>query len=173
MRPGQCGQHLAECGVHHVEFFNKHVPLNSTPEQINAVLKLCSDHGVTPVAYGVEGFTKDHEANKKKFDLGKALGIKVLTLYAFSIENWKRPAAEISTLMMLLKRYLRSELRTLLTNDIKFNVIGRMDDLADELVHQQDLRLDVLRAVALVLLARGGRKAERRSISARLLPAIH
>jgi len=62
----------------------------------------------------------------------------VLTLYAFSIENWKRPAAEISTLMMLLKRYLRSELKTLLTNDIRFRVIGRMDDLADDI--QDELR---------------------------------
>src|SRR5438132_46646 len=66
------------------------------------------------------------------------LGINVLTLYAFSIENWKRPAAEISTLMMLLKRYLRSELKTLLTNDIKFNVIGRMDELSDDI--QDELR---------------------------------
>ena len=41
-------------------------------------------------------------------------GIEVLTLYAFSVENWKRPATEVSTLMMLLKRYLRSELNTLL-----------------------------------------------------------
>ena len=54
------------------------------------------------------------------------LGLEVLTLYAFSVENWKRPAAEVSTLMMLLKRYLRSELSTLLKNDIRFNVIGRV-----------------------------------------------
>ena len=48
----------------------------------------------------------------------------MLTLYAFSVENWKRPAAEINTLMMLLKRYLRAELSTLLTNNIRFHVIG-------------------------------------------------
>ena len=39
------------------------------------------------------------------------LGIQVLTLYAFSVENWKRPAQEVGTLMLLLKRYLRSELK--------------------------------------------------------------
>jgi undecaprenyl diphosphate synthase len=66
----------------------------------------------------------------------------VLTLYAFSIENWKRPAAEISTLMMLLKRYLRSELKTLLTNDIKFRVIGRMDDLADDIQDELHAAMD-------------------------------
>src|SRR3978361_2129565 len=41
------------------------------------------------------------------------LGIEVLTLYAFSVENWKRPRAEVNTLMMLLKRYIRLETRTL------------------------------------------------------------
>jgi undecaprenyl diphosphate synthase len=66
------------------------------------------------------------------------LGIEVLTLYAFSVENWKRPKSEIQTLMGLLKRYLRSELDTLLSNKIRFRVIGRMSDLADDV--QQELR---------------------------------
>ena len=57
------------------------------------------------------------------------LGIGVLTLYAFSVENWKRPRAEVSTLMTLLKRYLRLELDTLLRNNIRFHVIGRTDEL--------------------------------------------
>jgi undecaprenyl diphosphate synthase len=58
------------------------------------------------------------------------LGVPVLTLYAFSVENWKRPASEVSTLMMLLKHYLRAELNTLLRNNIRFHVIGRRDELA-------------------------------------------
>jgi undecaprenyl diphosphate synthase len=61
----------------------------------------------------------------------------VLTLYAFSVENWKRPPAEVATLMGLLKRYLRQELDTLLRNNIRFQVIGRMEalppDVRDEL----------------------------------------
>jgi undecaprenyl diphosphate synthase len=60
------------------------------------------------------------------------LGLEVLTLYAFSVENWKRPAAEVSTLMMLLKRYLGLELETLLRNNIRFNVIGRVEALAPD-----------------------------------------
>jgi undecaprenyl diphosphate synthase len=56
----------------------------------------------------------------------------VLTLYAFSVENWKRPVTEVSTLMMLLKRYLRLELNTLLRNNIRFKVIGRAEDLAPD-----------------------------------------
>lgn len=60
------------------------------------------------------------------------LGIGVLTLYAFSVENWKRPRTEVSTLMTLLKRYLRLELDTLLRNDIRFKVIGRPDALSPD-----------------------------------------
>jgi len=86
----------------------------------------------------VEGHRAGIDAVRDTVETAARLGIKVLTLYAFSIENWKRPAAEISTLMMLLKRYLRSELKTLLTNDIRFRVIGRMDDLADDI--QDELR---------------------------------
>ncbi len=58
------------------------------------------------------------------------LGLQVLTLYAFSVENWKRPRAEVNTLMSLLREYLRKELRTLLRNDIRFQVIGQMNELA-------------------------------------------
>ena len=59
------------------------------------------------------------------------LGCEVLTLYAFSVENWKRPRAEVSTLMSLLREYLRKELRTLLEHDIAFNVIGRIEELPE------------------------------------------
>ena len=61
------------------------------------------------------------------------LGVQVLTLYAFSVENWKRPPGEVATLMTLLKRYLRQELRTLLDNNIRFNVVGRGDELTPDI----------------------------------------
>jgi undecaprenyl diphosphate synthase len=57
------------------------------------------------------------------------LGVKSLTLYAFSRENWKRPDLEVSTLMRLLRLYLRRERRTLLDNDIRLSAIGRLEDL--------------------------------------------
>ena len=77
----------------------------------------------------VEGHRAGIDSVRDAVETAARLGIQVLTLYAFSVENWKRPAAEISTLMMLLKRYLRLELNTLLTNDIRFKVIGRMEEL--------------------------------------------
>jgi len=67
------------------------------------------------------------------------LGIEVLTLYAFSVENWKRPRAEINTLMTLLKRYLRLELSTLLKNNIRFQVIGRKDELSADVQHELEI----------------------------------
>jgi len=57
------------------------------------------------------------------------LGIPVLTLYAFSVENWKRPRAEVAMLMQLLKEYLNKEIENLHKNNIRFQTIGRTDEL--------------------------------------------
>src|SRR4051812_20379474 len=57
------------------------------------------------------------------------LGIKALTLYAFSVENWKRPRHEVETLWRLLRFYLRRELPELMQNDIRLSAIGRLDAL--------------------------------------------
>jgi undecaprenyl diphosphate synthase len=81
----------------------------------------------------VEGHRAGIESVRETVEGSARLGIKVLTLYAFSVENWKRPPSEVGTLMMLLKRYLRSELNTLLRNDIRFRVIGRIDELAPDI----------------------------------------
>src|SRR3954469_11917947 len=86
----------------------------------------------------VEGHRAGIESVRETVEGSARLGIRVLTLYAFSVENWKRPPMEVSTLMMLLKRYLRSELNTLLRNNIRFKVIGRIEDLARDV--QGELR---------------------------------
>jgi undecaprenyl diphosphate synthase len=78
----------------------------------------------------VEGHRAGIESVRDVVECSARLGIQVLTLYAFSVENWKRPATEVSTLMGLLKRYLRLELGTLLRNNIRFRVIGRAEELA-------------------------------------------
>ena len=91
----------------------------------------------------VEGHRAGIDAVRDTVETAARLGLGVLTLYAFSVENWKRPASEVGTLMRLLKRYLRSELNTLLTNDIRFRVIGRIDDLSPDI--QDELRTAVER----------------------------
>jgi len=77
----------------------------------------------------VEGHRAGIASVRDVVETSARLGLQVLTLYAFSVENWKRPKSEVSTLMGLLKHYLRMELDTLLTNNIRFQVIGRMDEL--------------------------------------------
>jgi undecaprenyl diphosphate synthase len=90
----------------------------------------------------VEGHRAGIDAVRDAVESSARLGIGVLTLYAFSVENWKRPRSEVSTLMTLLKRYLRLELNSLLDNDIRFKVIGRPDELSpdvrEELAHAMD-----------------------------------
>lgn len=60
------------------------------------------------------------------------LGIKYLTLFAFSSENWLRPAGEIKALMSLLKKYIRKETARMMRKNIRYNVIGKRSDLPDD-----------------------------------------
>ncbi len=87
----------------------------------------------------VEGHRAGIESVRDVVETSARLGIDVLTLYAFSVENWKRPRAEVNTLMTLLKRYLRLELATLLKNDIRFRVIGRIDELSADVRHELEI----------------------------------
>lgn len=65
-------------------------------------------------------------------DTCRRLGIKAVTLYAFSTENWKRPPAEIKGLMQMLKRYIRGELKEVNENNIRFRAIGDIDGLSED-----------------------------------------
>jgi undecaprenyl diphosphate synthase len=65
------------------------------------------------------------------------MGIRALTLYAFSVENWKRPRTEVDMLWRLLRIYLRRELPELMRNDIRFTCMGRLDGLPPQV--RQDL----------------------------------
>ena len=87
----------------------------------------------------VEGHRAGIDSVRDVVQSSARLGIGVLTLYAFSVENWKRPRAEVNTLMTLLKRYLRLELGTLLENNIRFHVIGRPEELSPDVRHELDI----------------------------------
>jgi undecaprenyl diphosphate synthase len=127
----------------------------------------------------VEGHRAGIEAVRDTVETAARAGIKVLTLYAFSVENWKRPATEVNTLMGLLKRYLRSELNTLLRNDIRFQPIGRLEELApaiqDELAAAVDRTAGNRGMRFNIALNYGGRAeivdAARRAIAAGVAPA--
>jgi undecaprenyl diphosphate synthase len=66
------------------------------------------------------------------------LGVGTLTVYAFSVDNWRRPASEVSALMGILRRYLETELARFVVADIRLTVIGRRDRLPDGLAELID-----------------------------------
>lgn len=66
---------------------------------------------------------------KRVVDAARARGIKYLTVYAFSTENWKRPAAEVAALMALLVEFTGSMLDDMMKNNVRLRTIGRTDDL--------------------------------------------
>jgi undecaprenyl diphosphate synthase len=78
----------------------------------------------------VEGHKAGADSVKEIIENCARLGVGMLTLYAFSVENWKRPKDEIDLLMELLKQYIRKNLSILMENDIRFRAIGRVDELA-------------------------------------------
>ena len=90
----------------------------------------------------VEGHRAGIDSVRTSVELSARLGIEVLTLYAFSVENWKRPRTEVAVLMGLLKRYLRLELATLLKNNIRFRVIGSQRELDSDICSELDQAQD-------------------------------
>ena len=80
----------------------------------------------------VKGHEKGSETVRMLVRTCREIGIRYLTLYAFSTENWQRPKSEIKALMGLLKRFLAAERSEMLENNIRLNVIGEMDRLPDD-----------------------------------------
>jgi undecaprenyl diphosphate synthase len=77
----------------------------------------------------VKGHEKGSDTVRNVVRTCRELGIRYLTLYAFSTENWQRPKNEVEALMTLLKRFLKSEKSEMLENDIRLRVIGQVDRL--------------------------------------------
>jgi undecaprenyl diphosphate synthase len=82
----------------------------------------------------VAGHRRGAEAVRRTVMAAAELGIEYLTLFGFSSENWKRPAAEIDDLMGLLRHYLRGEIADLHKNRVKLRVIGRRERLSSDIV---------------------------------------
>lgn len=76
------------------------------------------------------------EAVRRVVRAAPDFGIRALTLFAFSSDNWKRPPGEIAALMRLFARHLRTETPELVQNDVRCQVVGRRDRLAAPLVTQ-------------------------------------
>lgn len=75
----QALKRMHDLGLHYVELYQKHAPSSATAEQNQALLKLCKEYEITPAAWGVQQFSKDHDDNRKYFEFAKALGLKMLS----------------------------------------------------------------------------------------------
>lgn len=82
------------------------------------------------------GHRQGAESVRRVVEAAPDLGIDTLTLYAFSSDNWARPATEVTVLMKLFRRYLRSETAELVRNGVRLRVVGRRDRLDPGLVRQ-------------------------------------
>jgi undecaprenyl diphosphate synthase len=90
-------------------------------------------------------------------------GPDYLTLYSFSLENWKRPTDEVSFLMQMYIDYLQQERSTMMENNIRFQQIGRMENLPDPVLEEMNITLEQTRnntGLTLVLALNYGSRAE-------------
>ncbi|MBI1203149.1 MAG: isoprenyl transferase [Rhodopseudomonas sp.] len=81
----------------------------------------------------VEGHRRGVEALRRTIRAAADIGIKVLTIFSFSSENWSRPAAEVGELMGLLRRFIRNDLAELHKSGVRVRVIGEREGLADDI----------------------------------------
>jgi len=108
-----------------------------TPQPPRHVAIIMDGNGRWAKARGLprpEGHRKGAEAVKRTVEAAANQGIKYLTLYGFSSENWKRPGDEVGSLMSLLRLYLRSEIAELYRNGVRFRVIGERNRLDPDIV---------------------------------------
>jgi len=109
----------------------------------------------------VEGHRKGAERTKELIKAAQEVGIDVLTLYAFSLENWQRPDDEVTTLMELLQLYLTRELKDLIMEGIRFRVIGdrgKLPAVIQGIITEIEERTSANKGLILVIaLSYGGR----------------
>jgi undecaprenyl diphosphate synthase len=84
----------------------------------------------------VQGHRAGAESVREVIRAAGEFGVKYLTLYAFSVENWSRPKSEVHTLMGLLQEFLRDELPELMKNNVRLQAIGRLSDLPEKVRDQ-------------------------------------
>ncbi len=80
------------------------------------------------------GHTVGSAVVEQMLEVADNLGVKYFTVYAFSTENWKRSAEEVSTLMGILRRYLKGCIKKSMKNNVRCKVIGRMEELSEDIV---------------------------------------
>lgn len=93
----------------------------------------------------VKGHEKGSDTVREIVRASREIGIRYLTLYAFSTENWGRPKAEVSALMTLLKRFIYSEKKEMMDNNIRLNSLGQIERLPADVGQALKEVMDVTR----------------------------
>ena len=111
----------------------------------------------------INGHEKGSETVRTIVRTCRQIGISYLTLYAFSTENWQRPKTEVKALMVLLKKFLQSERKEMVENNIRLRVIGQLDRLPTEVREVLDQTMTATReqtGMNLILALSYGGRAE-------------
>jgi undecaprenyl diphosphate synthase len=108
------------------------VPVERIPASIGIIMDGNGRWARSAGLERVRGHTAGIESVREAARYGARLGVKELTLYAFSVENWKRPRKEVTYLMGLLRRFAIDEREEIAANAIRFTTIGRIDELPDK-----------------------------------------
>lgn len=93
----------------------------------------------------IKGHEKGSQTVRSIVTAARELGIGMLTLYAFSTENWARPKIEVSALMMLLKRFLVSERDELISRGVRLNILGQQEKLPEDVRREADKTVEMTR----------------------------
>ena len=122
-------------------FYN--IDLNRVPSHIAIIMDGNGRWAKNKFLPRAAGHKAGVETIRKVLKECKRLNVKYVTLYAFSTENWKRPKAEVDTLMNLLSTYLKNEVKTLHEENVKLNAIGNIDELPSKCVEELKKGIDL------------------------------
>jgi len=111
---------------------NTYLDTGNSPSHVAIIMDGNGRWAKQRVLNRIKGHEKGAEAVRTIVRTSREIGISILTLYAFSTENWLRPKTEIAALMVLLKRYLESEQKEMLDNNIRLNAIGQIERLSED-----------------------------------------
>ncbi|MFC5050350.1 isoprenyl transferase [Rubritalea spongiae] len=114
----------------------------SAPEHIAIIMdgngRWAKQRGLPRIA----GHRAGAESVRRTVDACKSLGVKYLTLYAFSSENWNRPESEVKALMQLLERFLKEKTKEMMKQNVRLNAIGRINMLPEKTRKQLELAIE-------------------------------
>lgn len=117
--------------------------MNAIPEHIAVIMDGNGRWAKQQGKFRVFGHQHGVKSVREVTEGAAELGVKYLTLYAFSTENWNRPKFEVNALMTLLVKTIRSETDTLMKNDIKLTTIGQTDNLPKDCIAELNQAMEI------------------------------